>query len=158
MSQKEYLKTPLGILKIKTTNNKLDKIKFFDPEKNFIFTNPSKPSKYYKYAKKFFLGNYVGNMENLPMNGTEFQKKVWKEILLIPYGKTKTYSDIAVAIGKPTAVRAVANACGKNNIAIFIPCHRVIGKNNIGGYKWGLDKKIWLIKLEKKVKKHICNN
>ncbi|AGF85579.1 hypothetical protein QJ854_gp203 [Moumouvirus goulette] len=92
-------------------------------------------------------------MKNLKMKGTEFQKKVWKEILLIPYGETRTYSEIALAIGNPAAIRAVANACGKNNIAIFIPCHRVVGKNNIGGYKWGLEKKIWLIELEKKVSK-----
>ncbi|AVL94582.1 putative methylated-DNA protein cysteine methyltransferase [Moumouvirus australiensis] len=148
MSLKEYLKTPLGIIKIKTFNKKLVEIKFIKSKKKY--TNPNKPSEYYKYVKKLFSGKYVKNLDNLPMNGTEFQKKVWEEILSIPYGETRTYTDIAIAIGKPTAIRAVANACGKNNMAIIIPCHRVIGKKNIGGYKWGLEKKIWLIELEKK--------
>uniref|UniRef100_A0A6G6ABU8 methylated-DNA--[protein]-cysteine S-methyltransferase n=1 Tax=Borely moumouvirus TaxID=2712067 RepID=A0A6G6ABU8_9VIRU len=149
MSLKEYLKTPLGIIKIKTFNKKLVEIKFLESKNKY--TNPYKPSKYYKYIKKFFSGKYVNNLDNLPMNGTEFQKKVWEEILLIPYGETRTYTDIAIAVGKPTAIRAVANACGRNNMAILIPCHRVIGKKNIGGYKWGLEKKIWLIELEKEI-------
>jgi O-6-methylguanine DNA methyltransferase len=66
---------------------------------------------------------------------TDFQKKVWKEIDKIPYGKTVTYKEIAKKIGKPNASRAVANACGKNPTPIIRPCHRVIRSNGeIGGY------------------------
>lgn len=70
--------------------------------------------------------------------GTKFQQSVWREIMKIPYGKTKTYKDIAIALGKPKSVRAVANACGANIIAIIVPCHRVVKSNGeLGGYRWG---------------------
>ena len=66
---------------------------------------------------------------------SNFEKRVWAQIELIPYGKTRSYKDIAQAIGNPKAYRAVANACGKNPIPIIRPCHRVICSNgNIGGY------------------------
>ncbi len=88
----------------------------------------------------------------LPLNpkGTEFQKKVWLQLMKIPYGKTATYKDIATLIGNPNASRAVGNANNKNPIAIIIPCHRVIGSNNkLTGYAGGLDKKEKLLNLEK---------
>ena len=69
------------------------------------------------------------------LNGTEFQIKVWNEIAKIPKGKTKSYKEIAKAIGRPKSYRAVANACGKNPFPIEIPCHRVIKSNGeLGGY------------------------
>ena len=69
------------------------------------------------------------------LKGTNFQIKVWKEIAKIPKGKTKSYKEIAIAIGRPNSSRAVANACGKNPYPIEIPCHRVIKSNGeIGGY------------------------
>ena len=72
------------------------------------------------------------------LKGTNFQIKVWKEIAKIPKGKTKSYKEIAVAIGRPKSSRAVANACGKNPYPIEIPCHRVIKFNGeIGGYSAG---------------------
>jgi len=72
------------------------------------------------------------------LKGTEFQIKVWKEISKIPKGKTKSYKEIAIAIGKPKSFRAVANACGKNPYPVEIPCHRVIKSNGeIGGYSAG---------------------
>lgn len=88
----------------------------------------------------------------LPLNpkGTEFQKKVWLQLMNIPYGKTSTYKDIATLIGNTNASRAVGNANNKNPIAIIIPCHRVIGSNNkLTGYAGGLDKKEKLLNLEK---------
>ena len=69
------------------------------------------------------------------LKGTNFQIKVWKEIAKIPKGKTKSYKEIAIAIGRPKSSRAVANACGKNPYPLEIPCHRVIKSNGeIGGY------------------------
>ena len=65
-------------------------------------------------------------MKNLPLKGTEFQIEVWEEISKIPYGETRTYKDLAIAIGKPKSFRAVANACGKNPYPPIIPCHRVV--------------------------------
>ena len=69
------------------------------------------------------------------IQGTDFQISVWKEIAKIPYGETRTYKDLANAIGKPNSSRAVANACGKNPYPLIIPCHRVIRTDgNLGGY------------------------
>jgi len=81
--------------------------------------------------------------------GTEFQKRVWEGLLQIPYGKTLSYSGLAKKIGKPKAVRALANANAANKIAIIIPCHRVIGADgSLTGYASGLDKKKFLLDLE----------
>ena len=86
------------------------------------------------------------------LKGTDFQIMVWEEIKKIPIGKVRTYKEIAVAISRPKASRAVANACAKNPFPLKIPCHRVIGSNGyIGGYsgEGGIKKKIELLKLEK---------
>ncbi|MDR1207522.1 MAG: methylated-DNA--[protein]-cysteine S-methyltransferase [Rickettsiales bacterium] len=81
--------------------------------------------------------------------GTPFQMDVWRALLKIPFGKTCSYKDIAVAVGRPKAVRAVGNAVGKNPIPIIIPCHRVIASDDgIGGFSLGLPLKRKLLKLE----------
>ena len=88
----------------------------------------------------------------MKLTGTDFQIMVWKEIKKIPKGKVRTYKEIAVAISRSKASRAVANACGKNPFPLKRPCHRVIGSNGyIGGYsgEGGIKKKIELLKLEK---------
>ena len=84
-------------------------------------------------------------------NGTDFQKMVWKEILKIPYGETRSYKQIAINIGRPNSSRAVANACGKNPYPELIPCHRVIRSDgSVGGYslKGGIKQKKLLLKDE----------
>lgn len=89
---------------------------------------------------------------DLPLKprGTEFQKKVWNALLLIPYGKTKSYKDIAVMIDNPKGYRAVGMANNRNPIPIIIPCHRVIGtKGDLVGYGGGLDIKVKLLELER---------
>lgn len=89
---------------------------------------------------------------DLPLDarGTEFQKKVWNELLRIPYGETKSYKDIAVAIGNEKACRAIGMANNKNPIPIIIPCHRVIGSNGkLVGYAGGLNVKEKLLNIEK---------
>ena len=78
----------------------------------------------------------------MKIEGTNFQRTVWKEISKIPFGETRTYKDLAIAIGKPNSSRAVANACGKNPYAPEIPCHRVIRSDgHIGGYSGSGGKK-----------------
>ncbi|GEO43938.1 methylated-DNA--[protein]-cysteine S-methyltransferase [Companilactobacillus alimentarius] len=85
----------------------------------------------------------------IDVNGTTFQKSVWKELLKIPYGQTRTYTQIAEAINRPTAIRAVATAIGKNPLLIVIPCHRVVAKSRkLGGYRGGLTMKRELLQLE----------
>ena len=81
--------------------------------------------------------------------GTDFQQRVWNALLQIPYGATRSYKDIALSVGNPKAVRAVAQAIGANGISIFIPCHRVIGTNHtLTGYAGGLPTKHTLLSLE----------
>ena len=84
--------------------------------------------------------------------GTDFQKAVWGQLIKIPKGKTMTYKEIAILIGRPNSSRAVANACGKNPLPVTIPCHRAIRSDgNIGGYSGpgGVKQKIKLLKMEK---------
>ncbi len=84
------------------------------------------------------------------LHGTAFQLKVWNYLQSIPAGRVQTYSEVALAIGNPKAVRAVASACAANRIAIVVPCHRVIrGDGGLGGYRWGLDRKRSLLGAEK---------
>lgn len=86
----------------------------------------------------------------LRIQGTQFQKAVWAELSRIPYGQTRTYGQIAAAIGKPNASRAVGMACNNNPLWIVIPCHRVIGKNEtLTGYAGGLELKQKLLDLER---------
>jgi len=89
--------------------------------------------------------------KRMKLNGTKFQIRVWHELKNIPVGETRTYKEIAIALGKPTAARAVANACGKNPYPEIIPCHRVIRSDGgLGGYsgKGGIKKKKDLLKKE----------
>jgi methylated-DNA-[protein]-cysteine S-methyltransferase len=83
-------------------------------------------------------------------NGTVFQLKVWRALSEIPFGETRSYSEIANAINKPAAVRAVGAAIGKNPVLITVPCHRVVGKNgSLTGYRGGLEMKTRLLELER---------
>jgi len=85
----------------------------------------------------------------LDIQATAFQWRVWQELQRIPFGSTRSYQEIARAIGKPKAVRAVANACAGNHVALAIPCHRVIRENkDLGGYRWGIERKQTLLKRE----------
>jgi AraC family transcriptional regulator of adaptative response/methylated-DNA-[protein]-cysteine methyltransferase len=91
---------------------------------------------------------------NLPVDvqGTPFQLRVWQELRAIPYGETRTYSEVARSIGRPSAARAVARACATNRVALLIPCHRVVREDgSLGGYRWGLDCKRALLDGERAV-------
>ncbi len=94
-------------------------------------------------ASKFIVAALTGKIAKAPPfgkpEGTDFQRQVWQAIAKIPAGKTKTYGELAQAIGRPRAYRAVANACGKNPLPIFIPCHRVVAANGkTGGFSAGI--------------------
>ncbi|MEH2325178.1 MAG: bifunctional DNA-binding transcriptional regulator/O6-methylguanine-DNA methyltransferase Ada [Nostoc sp.] len=98
--------------------------------------------------------DFIGGSEahlDLPLDirGTAFQKQVWQALQKIPYGETRTYTDIARNIGKPQAVRAVGNACGANPIALIVPCHRVLQSDgSLSGYRWGIERKQKLLTQE----------
>ena len=104
-----------------------------------------------KELKLYFAGKLKAFETPFLMMGSDFQKRVWKALMKIPYGETCSYAELAKNVGIPTACRAVANANGKNQLAIMIPCHRVINANGgLGGYGGGLPRKQWLLNHEKK--------
>ena len=150
--EKSYYKSPIGILEIICENNKLVSLKLVDYcEKSNIETDFIKDIK--KQLDEYFLGKRT--IFNIKINpkGTDFQKLVWSELPNIPYGKIKSYSEIAAATGNKNAQRAIGNACNKNPIMIIIPCHRVISKNNnLGGYAYGRSIKQKLLNIENGVK------
>ena len=83
------------------------------------------------------------------VQATAFQRRVWEELRKIPYGTTRTYSQVARAIGKPRAIRAVARACATNPVSVVVPCHRVVREDGkLAGYRWGLDRKRTLLEHE----------
>ena len=85
----------------------------------------------------------------IDIRATAFQWRVWEALQHIPRGETRSYSDIATAIGEPRSVRAVANACGRNRLAVVVPCHRVIREDgSLGGYRWGIERKRTLLDRE----------
>jgi len=99
---------------------------------------------------QYFAGTLKNFKTPIAFSGTPFQQKVWKELQNIPYGETKSYADIAKAIGKPTGFRAVGNANGSNQLAVIVPCHRVIKSDGkLCGYAAGIDRKQILLNLEK---------
>lgn len=99
--------------------------------------------------EKYLHGNLKVFTVPLDIRGSPFQVKVWNELLQIKFGKTASYLEIAKRLGRPTAVRAVANANGQNSIAIMIPCHRIIGSNgSLTGYGGGIKIKRKLLQLE----------
>jgi len=148
--EKSYYKSQIGILEIICENNTLislkisDKFEKAEKETDFIKDVKIQLDEYFSGSRKFF---------DIKINskGTDFQKLVWKELQKIPYGKTKSYSEINVTIGNKNAQRAISNACNKNPIMIIIPCHRVVSKNgSIGGFAYGSEIKQKLLNIEKR--------
>ncbi len=152
------LKSPIGTLIIVAANSGLKEILFQKEAKNwkdaYLNLKAGKNYELLKKAKKQLTEYFEKKRRvfNLPLapEGTEFQKKTWKALLKIPYGRTISYSEQAKKIGNTKKARAVGAANGKNPIAIVLPCHRVIGKNGtLTGYTGGIDKKLFLLSLEK---------
>ncbi len=97
----------------------------------------------------YFAGSLQAFRTSLDLRGTPFQVRVWRALLDIPFGQTRSYSQLARALGSPDAVRAVAAANGANRIAIVVPCHRVVGSDgSLTGYASGLHRKEWLLRHE----------
>lgn len=144
-----FYQTDVGIIKI-TYQEKISKIELVaglddKDEKNEITDKVIDELKEYLKGtrKNFTIYDFI------LLEGTDFQKRVWQELLNIPYGQTKTYKEIARGINNEKATRAVATAIGKNPLMIIIPCHRVIGSDGkLRGYAYGLDVKKKLLALE----------
>jgi methylated-DNA-[protein]-cysteine S-methyltransferase len=98
---------------------------------------------------EYFAGRRLEFELPLAPHGTPFQRAVWQALLAVPFGATSTYGEVATAIGRPRAVRAVGVAVGANPIGIVVPCHRIIGRDgSLTGYAGGLDRKVKLLALE----------
>lgn len=148
-----YYESKLGKIGIAEENGKIIHL-FFDgehfPEKCHMINETPILAEAGKQLNEYFAG--TRREFNLPLApvGTEFMLKVWKALQDIPYGETRSYKEIAAATGNVKACRAVGMANNRNPISIFIPCHRVIGANgDLVGYGGGLDKKVFLLELEK---------
>ncbi|WP_040398842.1 methylated-DNA--[protein]-cysteine S-methyltransferase [Anaerococcus senegalensis] len=128
-------------------NEKIESIKIVEKEK--LGEKSPLTDLSFKEISKFLDGKLEKFSFEINPKGTNFQKKVWKEIEKIPYGKTITYKDLGDKINS-RAYQAIGSACGKNPILFRIPCHRVLGKNNLGGFSYGLNLKKRLLEMEKK--------
>lgn len=105
------------------------------------------------HVEAVLIARLAGRDENLELplvtQGSQFQKKVWNYLRTIPFGETRSYLEVAKAVGSARSVRAVANACGQNPIAILIPCHRVTRSDgSLGGFRWGVERKLKLLSAE----------
>ena len=141
--------TKIGKLKIEYENDVLTGIAYTENEKEQGIRSELS-DKTVLQLEEYFDGRRKEFDIPIKLRGTEFQKKVWNELLKIPYGATVSYKDIAIKIGNPKACRAVGMANHNNPILIIVPCHRVINENNkLGGYALGLDLKSKLLELEK---------
>jgi len=149
--EKIYYKSEIGIIEIRATDNSISKIDFIDEEPlEFISeSNNSCLNECLKQLTEYFAGKRKDFSLNLAPIGTDFEKRVWQELIKIPFGETISYLQLAERLENKKAIRAVGRANGKNPLAIIIPCHRVIGSNgSLTGYAGGLWRKEWLLKHE----------
>ena len=146
------MNSPVGKLAVETgPSGRLLRIDFAD---DGAVVSPSAElagSEAVTQLEAFFTGARRRGDLDSEFDGTAFQKEVWQQIAVIPYGETVTYGDIANAIGKHGASRAVGAACGRNPISVVVPCHRVVGAGNrLTGFGGGLDRKAWLLDFERR--------
>ncbi len=147
----EYLAFDPFILKVTADDDFLTSCQFVDEVKTSNPNNITK--KTVSQLEEYFNGKRKSFDLPLAFNGTPFQVNVWKSLIDIPYGETKSYSEQADSIGNPKAVRAVGGANNKNKIAVIIPCHRVVGKSGkLVGYAGGIHIKKYLLELESRNK------
>lgn len=148
------LKTPIGELRLVASEDGLVAVVFPDERKKRVFADSrgNEAARAHldaatKALKEYFAGKRRDFKDlKLAPEGTAFQRGVWKALAKIPYGATRSYADIARAIGNPNAMRAVGLANGRNPIPIIVPCHRVIGANGaLTGFGGGLPTKKWLL-------------
>lgn len=144
----DYLTTPIGEIYIEASELGIRKVLFISSQS--ISSNANKWTEQCKQElMEYFSGKRTTFTLPLDQIGTEFQHKVWQDLINIPFGKTSSYAEVANNIQNPKAVRAVGAANGKNPISIIVPCHRVIGSNKkLTGYAGGLERKAWLLKHE----------
>lgn len=151
----KYYQSPIGLIRISGTDSLVREVSFIDDENQLLPESANPPAlaiqcieeliQYFHGSRKTF---------DLPVDqdGSPFQKKVWYELLNIPYGKTISYLELSRKLGDVKAIRAAASANGRNQLAIIVPCHRVIGsRSDLVGYAGGLWRKKYLLSLETRI-------
>lgn len=142
--------SPIGTIKVEGTQTGIVTLDFAAQPPVVDDDPPACVQACVRQVDEYFKGERKVFSISLQMRGTDFQKSVWRQLLKVPYAKTASYSELAAAIGKPNAYRAVGNANGKNPISIIVPCHRIIGSDGtLTGYGGGLWRKAWLLNHEK---------
>ena len=141
-----YVNSPLGPLRLTGTDDALTGIQAVDESGEN--ESPELLSRTARELTEYFALTRREFTVALTPEGTEFQRAVWKTLCAIPYGKTMTYAQVAAAVGRPKAARAVGNAVGANPCLILIPCHRVTAKHGLGGFSCGVWRKELLLHLE----------
>lgn len=146
-----YYSHEIGLIEIKYDEKYIRAIQFVSAKTSIENEQSDLSDKAFLQLKEYFNGSR--KVFDLPyiMEGTDFQKKVWRALCEIPYGETRSYKEIAIQIGKGKAARAVGSANNKNPLAIIIPCHRVISADGkLSGYAGGIEIKESLLNLEKR--------
>lgn len=152
--------SPIGKMLIASTKKGLCKVDLFVGEKQFtdavssrfraeVVRNDAAMQNVTKALERYFEGKPIPRHIALDLRGTPFQKKVWSELLKIPHGETRSYKQVAIAIGMPTASRAVGSAVASNPVPIVVPCHRVLRSDgSLGGFGYGVRIKKKLLRVE----------
>jgi methylated-DNA-[protein]-cysteine S-methyltransferase len=154
----KWVNSPVGRLKLVATDDALSGVLWASERAGRVRLSTEAEDKAHPVLVKaerqideYFSGRRQTFALQLDFAGTDFQRTVWNALLTIPFGETRTYEQIAKQIGRPTAMRAVGAANGRNPIAIVVPCHRVIGATGgLTGFAGGLDAKAFLLELEAK--------
>ena len=143
------INSPLGFIKILGNEDGIISVTILNSEEKITDIIPIELEECVIQLNEYFEGTRKTFNLNLNANGTEFQKRVWNQLEEIPYGKTISYLELSKQLGDIKAIRAVANANGKNPLWIIVPCHRVIGSDgSLTGYAGGLQRKQWLLEHE----------
>lgn len=149
-----YYKSPVGLLKVGGTEHYISEVTFIDDKIDWVEPSGYTPilSQCVEELIEYFNGKRLVFDIPVHQKGTEFQTKVWNELINIHFGKTISYLSLAKRLGDPNCIRAAAASNGKNHICIIVPCHRVVGSNqSLVGYAGGLWRKRWLLAHENKI-------
>ena len=151
-----YYESPLGLLRIGGTDAYIGEISYMNDKSQMMYGEPGISDVIHECTEQlieFFQGKRKEFTIPIHQIGTDFQQQVWNHLLQVTYGTTQSYADLSRSVGDVKAVRAVANANGKNKIAIIVPCHRIIGTDkSLTGYNGGLQRKKWLLQHEFRIK------
>ena len=144
-----YINTPIGVAYIEGNEEGISAVSVHDEVEAFSDTIPETLQDCAVQLKEYFEGIRKEFSLKLNPKGTDFQKRVWNQLLMVPYGESKSYLDLSKELGDVKAIRAVASANGKNPLWIIVPCHRIIGSDgSLTGYAGGLHRKQWLLEHE----------